>query len=136
METGFALALTVASVIGFLPQAIIGPFAGVWIDRFDRKRIIILADGIVAASSLLLGVLFFLGIHSLTLVYVVLFVRALGETFHKPALQALIPQIVPQDELVKAGGFGQMINTACTMLGSNASCVVNEYNNSTVDNAA
>ncbi|QNO15344.1 MFS transporter [Alkalicella caledoniensis] len=117
IETGSALALTIASVAGLLPQAIIGLFAGVWIDRFNRKKIIILADGIVAASSLLLGILFFLGIRSLTLVYVVLFVRALGETFHKPALQALIPQIVPQDELTKAGGFGQMINTACTMLG-------------------
>lgn len=117
VETGSALALTIASVVGLLPQAIIGLFAGIWIDRFNRKKIIILADGMVAASSLLLGVLFFLGIRSLTLVYVVLFVRALGETFHKPALQALIPQIVPQDELIKAGGFGQMINTACTMLG-------------------
>lgn len=117
VETGSALALTLASVVGLLPQAIIGLFAGVWIDRFNRKKIIILADGIVAVSSMLLGVLFLLGIHSLTLVYVVLFVRALGETFHKPALQALIPQIVPQDELVKAGGFGQMVNTACNMLG-------------------
>lgn len=117
VETGSALALTIASVVGLLPQAIIGLFAGVWIDRSNRKKIIILADGMVAASSLLLGVQFFLDIHSLTIVYVVLFVRALGETFHKPALQALIPQIVPQDELIKAGGFGQMINTACTMLG-------------------
>lgn len=117
IETGSALALTIASVVGLLPQAIIGLFAGVWIDRFNRKKIIILADGMVAASSLLLGILFFLGIHTLTLVYVVLFVRALGETFHKPALQALIPQIVPQAALTKAGGFGQMINTVCTMLG-------------------
>jgi MFS transporter, DHA3 family, macrolide efflux protein len=117
VETGSALALTIASVVGLLPQAIIGLFAGVWIDRFNRKKIIILADGIVAASSLFLGVLFFMGISSLTFVYVVLFVRTLGESFHKPALQALIPQIVPQDELIKAGGFGQMINTACTMLG-------------------
>lgn len=117
IETGSALALTIASVAGLLPQAIIGLFAGVWIDRFNRKKIIILADGIVGASSLILGILFFLGIRSLTLVYVVLFVRALGETFHKPALQALIPQIVPKAELTKAGGFGQMINTACTMLG-------------------
>jgi len=117
IETGSALALTIASIAGLLPQAIIGLFAGVWIDRFNRKKIIILADGIVAASSLLLGILFFFGIRSLTLVYIVLFVRALGETFHKPALQALIPQIVPQAELTKAGGFGQMINTACTMLG-------------------
>ncbi len=117
IETGSALALTIASVAGLLPQALIGLFAGVWIDRFNRKKIIILADGMVAASSLLLGILFFLGIRSLTMVYVVLFVRALGETFHKPALQALIPQIVPQDKLIKVGGFGQMINTACTMLG-------------------
>lgn len=117
VETGSAIALTIASVVGLLPQAIIGLFAGVWIDRFNRKKNIILADGIVAASSLLLGVLFFLGIHSLTLIYVVLFVRALGEIFHKPALQALIPHIVPQDELIKAGGFGQMNNTSCTMFG-------------------
>jgi MFS transporter, DHA3 family, macrolide efflux protein len=66
IETGSALALTIASVAGLLPQAIIGLFAGVWIDRFNRKNIIILADGIVAASSLLLGILFFLGIRSLT----------------------------------------------------------------------
>ncbi|MEI7883824.1 MAG: MFS transporter [Clostridia bacterium] len=117
IETGSALALTIASVVGLLPQAIIGLFAGVWIDRFNRKKIIILADVVVAASSLFLGMLFFMGIRSLTLVYVVLFVRALGETFHKPALQALIPQIVPQDELIKAGGFGQTINTACMMFG-------------------
>lgn len=117
VKTGSALTLTIASLVGLLPQAIIGLFAGVWIDRFNRKKIIMLADGMVALSSLLLGILFFLGIESLLLVYVVLFIRALGETFHKPALQALIPQIVPQDKLIKAGGFGQMINTLSTMLG-------------------
>ena len=116
VKTGSALTLTIASLVGLLPQAIIGLFAGVWIDRFNRKKIIMLADGMVALSSLLLGILFFLGIESLLLVYVVLFIRALGETFHKPALQALIPQIVPQDKLIKAGGFGQMINTKKAMV--------------------
>jgi len=117
IQTGSALALTIASLVGLLPQAIIGLFAGVWIDRFNRKKIIILSDGVVAISSLVLGVLFFLGIESLILVYIVLFIRALGETFHKPAVQALIPQIVPQDKLIQVGGFGQMINTLCMMLG-------------------
>lgn len=117
METGSAMALTIASVIGLLPQATIGLFAGVWIDRFNRKKIMIIADGTVAISSLLLGVLFFLGIKSFTFVYIVLFIRALGETFHKPALQAAIPQLVPLAELTKAGGLGQMINSACSMVG-------------------
>lgn len=117
METGSALSLTIASVVGLLPQAVIGLFAGVWIDRFDRKKILIIADVAVALSSLFLGVLFFLGIQSILFVYVVLFIRALGETFHKPALQAAIPQLVPPSELTKAGGFGQMINSACSMVG-------------------
>ncbi len=109
--------LTIASVVGLLPQAVIGLFAGVWIDRFDRKKILIIADVAVAISSLFLGVLFFLGIESILFVYVVLFIRALGETFHKPVLQAAIPQLVPPSELTKTGGFGQMINSACTMVG-------------------
>lgn len=117
MKTGSALSLTIASVVGLLPQAVIGLFAGVWIDRFDRKKIMIVADVAVALSSFLLGLLFFLGIESIIYVYVVLFIRALGETFHKPALQTLIPQLVPPSELTKAGGLGQMINSACSMAG-------------------
>ncbi|WP_069999198.1 MFS transporter [Cellulosilyticum sp. I15G10I2] len=117
METGSAMALTIASVIGLLPQAVIGIFAGVWIDRYNRKKIMIIADSTVALSSLLLGFLFIIGIKSIVFVYIVLFIRALGETFHKPALQAVIPQLVPQSELTKAGGLGQMINSACSMAG-------------------
>jgi len=117
METGSALALTIASVVGLLPQAMIGPFAGVWIDRYNRKKIIILADMIVALSSLFLCILFLLNSCSIYFVYLVLFIRALGETFHKPAMQALIPDIVPESELTKAGGFGQMISSACSMIG-------------------
>ncbi|PKM71856.1 MAG: macrolide efflux MFS transporter Mef(B) [Firmicutes bacterium HGW-Firmicutes-16] len=117
METGSAMALAIASIIGLLPQAVIGLFAGVWIDRFNRKTIMIIADSAVAVSSLVLGVLFFIGIKSIIVVYIVLFIRALGETFHKPALQAAIPQLVPPQELTKAGGFGQMINSAYSLVG-------------------
>lgn len=117
IKTGSAMVLTIASVIGLLPQAVIGLFAGVLIDRFNRKKIMILADSAVGLSSLLLGVLFIIGIKSIIFVYIVLFIRALGETFHKPALQATIPQLVPPTEITKAGGFGQMINSACSMVG-------------------
>ncbi len=116
-ETGSAIALTVASLVGLLPQVIIGPFAGVWIDRYNRKTIMIIADLGVALASLALGISFFWGKPSIIFIYVVLFVRALGETFHKPALQAAIPQLVPESELTKAGGLGQMVSAVCAMAG-------------------
>ncbi len=117
LQTGSAMALTVASVVGLLPQAVIGPFAGVLIDRYSRKTIMIIADSTVALSSLILGICFFFGTPSLLLIYIILFIRALGETFHKPALQTAIPQLVPASELTKAGGLGQMVQSASSMIG-------------------
>ena len=106
LQTGSAIALTTASLVGLLSQAIIGPFAGVWIDRYNRKTIMIIADSAVAVASLILGILFFIGNPSLIFIYIILFLRALGETFHKPDLQAAIPQLVPENELTRAGGLG------------------------------
>lgn len=117
VQTGSAIALTIASVVGLLPQAIIGPFAGVLIDRYNRKTIMIIADSAVAVSSLVLCVFFFFGTPSLIFIYSVMFVRALGETFHKPAMQAAIPELVPERELTRAGGLGQMVQSACSMAG-------------------
>jgi DHA3 family macrolide efflux protein-like MFS transporter len=48
VETGSAIALTIASIVGLLPQVVIGLFAGVWIDRYNRKSIMIVADFAVA----------------------------------------------------------------------------------------
>lgn len=115
--TGSAMAITIASIVGLLPQAIIGPFAGVWIDRFNRKTIMVMADTLVAIASLILFILCFSETPPLWMVYVVLFMRAIGETFHKPSLSAAIPQLVPKEELIKAGGLGQLVNSACSIIG-------------------
>lgn len=117
VQTGSAMALTIASVVGLLPQAVIGPFAGVLIDRYNRKTIMIIADSAVAVSSLALGLSFFFTTPSLIFIYFTLFIRALGETFHKPSMQAAIPQLVPENQLTKAGGLGQMVQSACSMVG-------------------
>lgn len=117
IRTGSALALTVASVAGLVPQVLIGPFAGVIIDRYRRKTVMIIADLGVAGASLALGISFYVGEPSLAFVYIILLLRALGETFHKPALQAAIPQLVPQEELTRAGGLGQLVSALCSMAG-------------------
>lgn len=52
--------LTVATIAAFLPGILFGAFAGIWIDRYSRKAVMIAADGLVAISSALLGLIFFL----------------------------------------------------------------------------
>ena len=50
-ETGSAMVLSIATLIGFLPQALIGPFAGVFVDRHSRKKVMIGADLVIAAAG-------------------------------------------------------------------------------------
>ena len=53
-KTGSALVLSAAMLAGFLPQAVLGPFIGVYIDRYSRKKIMIVSDLLIALASLLL----------------------------------------------------------------------------------
>lgn len=118
IQTESAITLTIASIVAFLPNMVIGPFAGVWIDRFNRRTVMILADGLVALSSVILGAAFLVtAAPPIWFIYVILFIRGLGNTFHGPAMQSAIPMLVPPDMLMKAGGWGNLINSISNMLG-------------------
>jgi DHA3 family macrolide efflux protein-like MFS transporter len=88
----------------------------VWIDRYNRKTIMICADALTALASGALGLSFLIGTPSLIFVYCMLFIRAIGNTFHTPALQASIPSLVPVEALERAGGLGQTVNAFSNMI--------------------
>ncbi len=113
-----AVTLALATAASFLPNLLVGPFAGVWIDRYNRRTVMMAADGLVALSSVVLGIAFlWTEAPPMWLIYVILFVRGLGNTFHAPAMQAAIPMFVPVEMLTKAGGWGNLIVSVSTMLG-------------------
>lgn len=118
LQTESAMILTTAAIIGFLPSALLGPFAGVWIDRYNRRTVMICADGLVALSSIVLGAAFLMMKHPpIPFIYAILFIRGIGTTFHTPAMQAAVPMLVPKDQLTKAGGWGSFITSGSNMLG-------------------
>lgn len=118
VKTSSALTLTLASVVAFLPNLLLGSFAGVWIDRYPRGRVMMLADGLVALSSAMLGLAFWaVDAPSVGFIYAILFLRGLGNTFHGPAMQSAIPLLVPADMLTKAGGWGNLVASLSSMLG-------------------
>ncbi len=109
--------LAYGAIAGLLPAAIVGPFAGVYIDRWDRKKTMIIADLFVAACTLAMSISFYLGYESLLLIYVMLGLRSVGSAFHMPAMQAAIPMIAPEDQLLRIAGINQMIQSISSIAG-------------------
>jgi MFS transporter, DHA3 family, macrolide efflux protein len=109
-QTGSATVLAGASIVGLLPQVLLGPFAGVLVDRWNRKLTLLGADITVALVTLVLAILFWADIVQIWHVYAILFIRALGGTFHFPAITASISLMVPQEQLTRIQGLNQMLN--------------------------
>ena len=106
---GSATALATASMMGLLPQVIIGPFAGVLVDRLNRKLVMIAADLISMACVLVLVYLFATGQAQLWQIYAMMFVRSVSGAFQFPAMQATTPLIVPEAHLARVAGLNQMM---------------------------
>jgi DHA3 family macrolide efflux protein-like MFS transporter len=115
--TESAVVLMIAGLAGFLPQVILGPFIGVWLDRWNRKKTMIAADGTIALFSLALGLYYYLGDPSLVFVYVILLIRSTAAAFHAPSFQAAIPLIAPEDQLTRVAGWQQLINSFSMIAG-------------------
>ena len=96
--------MTLSTIFGFLPTFFISPFAGVWADRYNRKRLIVLSDGITALSTLVLVLLFLAGQRSIWILLATSAIRAIGAGIQMPAVGAILPQIVPEKELTRSTG--------------------------------
>ncbi|MBI5297996.1 MAG: MFS transporter [Chloroflexi bacterium] len=108
-KTGSAVVLTMATLVGMLPQVLLGPFAGAIVDRSSRRIIMMVADGAIAAFTLLLVWLFATGQAQVWQVYVILAVRSLGGAFHFPAMSASTPLMVPEKHLTRISGLNQTL---------------------------
>jgi DHA3 family macrolide efflux protein-like MFS transporter len=108
-ESGSATVLAIATLVGMLPQIVIGPFAGALVDRWNRRLIMIAADATIAVFSLLLAYLFFTGTVQIWHIYVIMAVRALGGAFHYPAMAASTPLMVPKEQLTRINGLNQAL---------------------------
>lgn len=105
LETQSGVWMTLFTCASLLPMVIISPFAGVWADRYNRKYLINISDSVIAVTTLILAILFLLGYDNMWLMLIVVIVRGFGQGVQSPAVSALIPQIVPQEHLMRVGGI-------------------------------
>jgi DHA3 family macrolide efflux protein-like MFS transporter len=119
LNTQSGIMITVAVLCGFLPTFILSPIAGVWADRYNRKMLIVLADALVAAATLILAITFLLGYEALWLLFFMYAIRAVGTGIQSPAVGAILPQFVPADKLTRINGINGTIQ-AVTFIASPA----------------
>lgn len=121
-ETGSATILAMASMFALIPEIVIQPFAGAITDRINRKKVIIIADALIAIATLVLGVFFFLDQVEIWYIYAIMAIRAIGSAFHYPAEQASVSLMVPRDQLSRIAGLNQaakgIINIVAAPLGA------------------
>ena len=114
LETSSGVWVTVLTLAAFLPQMVMSLFAGVWADRYNRKVIIILSDAVIAITTLLFALFMMWRKTSegtLPAIVIVSAIRSLGAGIHAPAVNAMIPQIVPEDNLARINGYNGTIQS-------------------------
>ena len=114
-ETGSLTIVSLAFFFSFLPQFILGPFVGVFADRWNRKVLIGLSDFCQALTTLSLIFLFFFNIRQVWLIIFINSIRGVFQAFHWPVVNAIIPLMIPKKNLSRMNGinyfFTGLVNT-------------------------
>ena len=107
LETSSGLWVTLLTLSSTIPQVILSLFGGVWADKYPRKRLIILADAWIALVTLALALVFMIGAaeNILPLIIGISALRSVGAGIQTPAVNATIPQIVPEKHLMRYNGI-------------------------------
>jgi DHA3 family macrolide efflux protein-like MFS transporter len=108
--TGSGTVLALASLVGLVPQILLGPLIGTLVDRWNRRVVMIVADSIIALATAGLALLFWNGNIQIWHVYALMFIRSLAGGFHFTSMQASTSLMVPKEHLSRVQGLNQMLN--------------------------
>jgi len=109
VRTGSATVLATASIVGLLPGVLFSPFIGALVDRWNRRRIMIFSDAIVAMATLGLVLLFWFGEPQVGHIYLIMFIRSVAGNFHQPAMGSSTSLMVPKEQMTRVQGLNQTL---------------------------
>ncbi len=114
--TNSAVVLATSAFVSMLPGIFLAPFAGALVDRWNRKRVMMVADSAIALATVVLVFLFWSGMIQIWHIYVVAFLRGLGSTFHWPAMTASTTLMVPPKHFARVQGINQALNAVINII--------------------
>ena len=108
LETSSGVWVAAFTICSYLPQFLISFFAGAWADRYNRKNLILFSDGLITIATLIMFLLMpLISVDSILLsaLLVMAVVRSVGAGVQMPAVNAVIPQLVPEEHLMRYNGI-------------------------------
>jgi MFS transporter, DHA3 family, macrolide efflux protein len=118
--TGSTALMGMLMAASTLPSVLISPFAGVIVDRTDRKKLLILMDVIRGLTVVLLAIAAYRNALQIWMVFAAGIILGVGGAFFSPAVSSSIPDIIPQSKLVSANSVMGMLGTGSNIIGSSA----------------
>jgi DHA3 family macrolide efflux protein-like MFS transporter len=115
--TGSATALALGTMMAVIPRIFVSPIAGALVDRWNRRVVMIVADGLIALAVVVLAALFALDSVQVWHIYTLMFIRAVAGAFHWPAMQASTTLMVPEKHLARVGGLNQVLYGLAPIVG-------------------
>ena len=116
-KSGSATILSVATLLAMLPMVLVSPFVGTFVDRWNKKALLIVPDIVAAGVAIVLSVVGTVNAgFPLWLVFVSLTVRSLAQAFQMPTVQSILPTMVPPKELTKVNGRLGMVQSATMII--------------------
>jgi predicted MFS family arabinose efflux permease len=114
-QTGSTIATALMTVVGILPVVFLGTLSGVYVDRWNLKRLLVITNLLQMGTTLLL--LLVPTEQVLWIVYIVALVQALLSTFQTPAENVLLPRLVGQEDLMSANALNSLNDNLARLIG-------------------
>jgi predicted MFS family arabinose efflux permease len=111
-QTGEATTLALLGFFAFMPYVLVSPIAGVWIDRFDRRTIMLLSDVGTGLATLLTLALYATGSLQIWHLYAYEAISSALEAFQVPAYSALTTTLIPKQHFARANGLRSLASDA------------------------
>ncbi|KAB3532475.1 MFS transporter [Alkaliphilus serpentinus] len=116
-QTGSVFNVSLLLIMLRIPSIFIGPIAGVWVDRWNKKFIIILSDIIRGLLSILLVYLLFIGSYNLLTIYSIVLLQSIFDVFFNPAVRSVVPRLVKEEDLITANSMTASVPEIAMLLG-------------------
>ncbi|WP_346961557.1 MFS transporter [Clostridium sp.] len=116
--TGSTGLMGLLSALTMLPRIVLGPFAGVFVDKWNRRNIIVLTDFIRGIFVAFVGIAGIFGFIQVWMVFIVGIISGLCSAFFGPAVNSIKPELVHESKFVKANSVTSIATSGMDMIGS------------------
>lgn len=116
LSSSSGVMMSIATMCGYVPQVLISLFAGVWIDRYHKKVLVMASDAMIAIATLICAIAWMNGYQSYYLLFLLLIVRSIGTGIQTPCVNAMMPSFVPKEELLHYNGINSSLSSLIMFL--------------------